>query len=117
MVGLQTERAIIVIPQEVVEKIDRYRGELSSAEFINLCIDTLLQRGEEPTPPQGRTLPLRSPEESISRREFEEFKKGIKKLQQAYIDLLLSATLEPLSKASAEEQRRFKEGVAELLGR
>ena len=110
-----TTRAVIVVPQELLEKIDRYRDELSRAEFISLCIDTLLQREE---PPPGRTMPQRKGElmEVVSRQEFEEFKKGIKELQRAYIDLLLSATLEPLSKTSAEEQRRFKERVAELLG-
>jgi hypothetical protein len=106
---------MIIVPVELLEKIDRNRGQLSRAEFIDFCIDTLLQKGEELAPPgaaEGETV---APAESVSRQEFEEFRKRIKELQRAFIDFMVNWGLEPLERAPAEEQERFKEEVARLL--
>lgn len=114
------DKGMIIIPLRVLEKIDRNKDRLSRAEFVELCIDTLLEQGEvldRLKPTEGSPLAGRpETEEVISREEFEEFKKGIKNLQRAYIDLLLAFTVEPMTKASREEQERFRQRVAEVLG-
>ncbi len=114
---LTQDKAIIIIPARLLEKIDRSRDRLSRAEFVEFCTDTLLKRGEVSgiAPEEVGVVRGLKAEEAVSRQELEEFKNGIKNLQRAYIDLLLIVTLEPLSKASPEELGRFKQRVAELL--
>ena len=54
-------------------------------------------------------------EETASREDFDEFKKGIKNLQRAFIELLLDFAIEPVARASKEEQERLVQRVRELL--
>jgi hypothetical protein len=114
---LTQDKGMIIFPVRLLEKIDRSRDRLSRAEFVEFCVDTLLKQEEvSVTEPEEKiSAKGAKAEESVSRQEFEEFKNGIKNLQRAYIELLLAVTLEPLSKASAEEVERFKERLAELL--
>ena len=103
------DKGMIIVPVRLLEKIDQCRDKLSRAEFVEFCVDALLKQGE------GISARGAEGEESVSRQEFDEFKKGIKNLQRAYIDLLLTISLEPLSKASAQELESFKQRLAELL--
>jgi len=114
------DKGIVVLPQKVLEKIDRFRDRLSRAEFIEVCIDSLLERGEAPVEigkqtEYGTTSGRERVEETVSREEFEEFKKGIKNLQRAYIDVLLAFTVEPAARGAKEEQERLTQRVRELL--
>jgi len=115
------DRGMIVVPLELLEKIDRNRDELSRVEFIEFCVDTLLGYGEvaaftiEETAKAAPIEKTKDAEAPISRSEFEDFKKGLKDLQRAYIDFLINYTLEPIDKASLEKQERFKEQVINLL--
>lgn len=109
------ERATIIVPSRLLEKIDRNRDQMSRAEFVEFCVDALLKQGEGTESLAEGSLRRYKTEGTISREEFEEFKKGIKDLQRAYIDLLLSVTLEPFSKASAERWEHFKQRLTELL--
>ncbi len=106
---LSQDKGIIIVPASLLEKIDQCRDKLSRAEFVEFCADALLKQEEEGVPRGAKD------EESVSRQEFDEFKKGIKNLQRAYIDLLLTVSLEPLGKASAQEVESFKQRLAELL--
>jgi len=114
------DKGMIIVPLRVLEKIDRNKDRLSRAEFVELSIDTLLEQGEAldklREQSQGNTIAGRpEAEEAVSREEFEEFKRNMKNLQRAYIDLLLAFTIEPTTKASKEEQEHFKQRVAEIL--
>ncbi len=113
------DKGMIIAPVRLLEKIDQCRDKLGRAEFVEFCIDALLKQGEvsgvgEPER-EGVSARGAKGEETVSRQEFAEFKKGIKNLQRAYIDLLLTISLEPLSKASAQEMESIKQRIAELL--
>ncbi len=113
------DKGMIIAPVRLLEKIDQCRDKLGRAEFVEFCVDALLKQGEvsgvgEPER-EGVSARGAKGEETVSRQEFAEFKKGIKNLQRAYIDLLLTISLEPLSKASAQEVQSFKQRLAELL--
>ena len=113
--GSKEERAVIIVPAGLLEKIDRNRDQMTRAEFVEFCVDTLL--GEEkgrPSPAEGGSGPCQT-EETVSREEFEEFKRKMKDTQRRYIDFFVSVVMEPFSKASAEEQERFRQQIAELL--
>ncbi len=113
-------KGIVVFPQEVLEKIDRNKDNLSRAEFIETCLDSLLETEEAPVstkkqPKSGTVAERGEVEEAVSQEEFDEFRKGIKNLQRAFIELLLDFAIEPVAKASKEEQERLVQRVRELL--
>ncbi len=115
---LSQDKGMIIVPVRFLEKIDQCRDKLGRAEFVEFCVDALLKQGEvSGVEPKGEVVSARGAkgEESVGRQEFDEFKKGIKNLQRAYIDLLLTISLEPLSKASAQEMESIKQRIAELL--
>ena len=114
------DKGIVVLPQKVLEKIDRNKDKLSRAEFIEVCIGSLLEQGapHQATGQQaeyGTAAERVEVEEAVSRRELDEFKKGIKNLQRAYIETLLAFAIEPAARASKEEQERLTQRVRELL--
>jgi len=114
---LTKDKAIIVMPAKLMQIIDRNRDTFSRVEFIEVCINTLLKQGEESgvAPEEVGTAKGAKVEESVSRREFEEFKRGIKNLQRAYIDLLLAFNLEPAARDSTEEREQLTQRVKRLL--
>jgi hypothetical protein len=79
------EKKLLVIQEELLNKIDANRGDLSRAEFIDLLIDNQLQEknGEE------------SPSlQYISREEFQEFAQGMKDLLRRFLDFFISYGME-----------------------
>jgi len=119
LVNEKAQRAIIVTPQALVDEIDRYRDELSRAEFIQFSIESLLRGAGEAAPSSEPALSTPNQEtelvEGVSRQEFEEFVRRTRKMQQIFIDFMLAYGLEPLERAPAEVQERFKADVAKLL--
>ena len=113
-------KGIVVFPQEVLEKIDRSRDNLSRAEFVESLFDSLLEMEEAPgrarkQSESGTVAERGEVEEAASREEFEEFRKRIKNLQRTFIELLLDFAIEPVARASKEEQERLVQRVRELL--
>ncbi len=113
-------KGIVVFPQEVMEKIDRNRDNLSRAEFVESLFDSLLETEEVParTKKQSESGPAAKrgeAGEAVSQEEFDEFRTGMKNLQRAFIELLLDFAIEPVAKASKEEQERLVQRVRELL--
>ncbi len=111
------DKAIIVIPAKLQRIIDRSRDKLSRVEFIEVCINTLLKEGEVPgvAPEKVDTAKGAEVGESVSRQEFEEFKRGMKNLQHAYIDLLLAFNFEPAARGSTEKREQLTQRVMKLL--
>lgn len=111
------DKAIIVMPAKLMQIIDRSRDRFSRVEFIEVCIKTLLKQGEVSgvAPEEVGTAKGAQVEESVSRQEFEEFKRGMKNLQQAYIELLLAFNLEPAARGSTEEREQLTQRVTRLL--
>ena len=119
----RAQRAILVIPQALLEKIDRHRDELSRAEFMEVCIQSLLEHGEEAGHLQEQGMEekpstfARNGEgtQGVSRQEFEEFARRVKELQQLFVNFLLDYGLESLDRAPTEVQEHFKDQVAQFL--
>ncbi len=111
------DKGIMIIPAKLLRIIDQSRDTLSRVEFVEVCIDTLLKQGEVSgiAPEEVGTAKGAKVEESVSRQEFEEFKRGIKNLQRAYIDLLLAFNLEPAARGSTEEREQLTQRVTRLL--
>jgi hypothetical protein len=83
------QKAILIISEELMKQIDENRGDLSRAEFIDFCIDSLLSeeevKGERGVPEKevgwSRLPQAKEKEAYVSREEFEEFKRSIKSLR------------------------------------
>jgi hypothetical protein len=119
------KKAVLIITEELMKKIDENRGELSRAEFIDVCIDSLLGEGEvkeeEKHPPKKEGVERPKPPEAeekevyVSREEFEEFKQSIKDVQKTFIDFFLTYGLELGGQPTTAEQERFRQMVKRLL--
>ena len=130
LMGERAQRAIIVVPQALLEKIDRHRDELSRAEFMGFCVQSLLEPSEEAGHLQDQGMEeklstfARNGEGTqwVSRQEFEEFARRVaafarqvKELQQLFVNFLLEYGLESLDRAPIEVQEDFKGQVAQFL--
>lgn len=62
-----SEKLILIVPAELVAKIDANRGDLSQAEFINFLIESLLNNKTRE-------------KQGISKNEINSIKKDLKKL-------------------------------------
>ena len=113
-------KGILIVPRRLMDKIDINRDSCDRADFIELCIDALLEQGEIHT---EVTQPLsglgiaenRKADSIISRSEFEEFKKGVKDIMNAYINLLLGSTSKLTNNDAQGKQEYVNQRVREFL--
>ena len=76
-----SEKRMLVLPSEVVDKINANRGDMGQAEFITYLIDTRLKPGAE--------------EHSYATREdLQELEQGIKDLLRNFLEFVVSYGME-----------------------
>ncbi|MFO8010853.1 MAG: hypothetical protein R6U89_08595 [Dehalococcoidia bacterium] len=81
------EEQQIVIPKELLNKIDEHRGSMSSGDFIQQCVGQFLS-GET-----GRGL-AGAEGDYVTREEFKEFKENMRSLQRSFIHFMLTYCIE-----------------------
>ncbi len=94
------EKRMLIVPAELVKKIDENRGDMTQAEFINFLIDSQLKK--ETKEPQYAT-----------KEEVYSFEQDMKKLLRSFLDFFVSYGLE-LGKHSPEAE--FEELTSKLQG-
>jgi len=92
-----SEKRIIIVPAELVKKIDDNRGDMSQASLIEFLIDSQLKH--------------ESKDGYITKEEIESFEQNVKKLLKSFFDFSVSYGLE-LDKQSP--QAEFEELVSRL---
>ena len=85
-----SEMRMMVLPAELVVRVDEHRGDVSRAEFINLLLDGQLGNGENEQQPQFVTW------ESLA-----ELEGGMKELLRSFLDFFITYGLE-IGKDSGE---------------
>ncbi len=75
------EKRMLIVPTELVKKIDENRGDLSQSEFLSLLLDKSLD---------GESLA----ERFVTQDTFQEFKQGMKDLMRNFLDFFISYRLE-----------------------
>ena len=85
-----SDRRIVVLPAELVVKVDENRGDMSRAEFIDLLLDSHLGNDNEE----------RSPE-FVTRESLADFERGIKELLRSFMEFFVTYSLE-IGKASGD---------------
>ena len=77
-----SDKRMLIVDAELVEKIDCNRGDMNRAEFIWFLIDNQLK--EESRKQNG----------GVSREEFHQFQEGTKDLLRNFLDFFISYGLE-----------------------
>ena len=99
-----TEKRMLIVPAELVKKIDENRGDMTQAEFISLLIDSQLKT--ETKEPQYAT-------QYATKEEVFSLEQDIKKLLKSFLEFFVNYGLE-LGKRSPEAE--FEELTNKLKG-
>ena len=92
-----SEKRIIIVPAELVKKIDDNRGDMNQASLIEFLIDSQLKH--------------ESKDGYVSKEEFESFEQDIKKLLKSFFDFSVSYGLEV---GEQSPQAEFEELASKL---
>jgi hypothetical protein len=80
-----TDKRLLIVDQETLNKIDENRGDMSRAEFIKVLIDSQLNEEDSAT---------EIPAQFVTREEYLEFTQGMKDLLKRFLDFFISYGLE-----------------------
>ncbi len=75
------EKRMFIVSDELVEKINANRGDMSQEEFINFLMDSHLKR---------ETVE----ERFVTKEALQDFEQGIKELLRSFLDFFISYGLE-----------------------
>ena len=114
-----SERQLLVVERQLIEKIDENRGDVDREAFIRLCVESCLEgigpaRPEraEPVPRPGKPAPAPL---YVSKAEFEEFRRGIRAVLHSFLDFYMTYGIEMGASRSPAELRRLKEQLRALI--
>jgi len=79
-----TDSKILVVPADLVRKIDDSRGDVSRAEFLEALIDNLVKEKSEP----------KDAMKYATREELSSFEQDMKQLLKSFLDFFVSYGLE-----------------------
>jgi len=75
------EKRMLIVPAELIKKIDDNRGDMSQAEFIDFLIDSQLKEESEK-------------QQYATKEEVRSFEQDIRKLLRNFLDFFVSYGLE-----------------------
>ena len=98
------DRRMLILPAEVIKKIDDNRGDMTQAEFIDFLINSqLTEEIKEPEYPTGENLASLERNMQETKEDVFAFKQDIQKLLRSFLDFFLTYGLE-LGKRSREAE-------------
>ncbi len=109
-----TEREMLFLDRDLVEKIDQNRGDISRSEFIDFCIDNLLEGAlSEEVVPTGNKATSRRPAfretaDYPPSEDFQQFKRNMRSLMKNLLEVVVNLGLE-LDRSKSKTQ-----GIDEL---
>ncbi len=114
---MTSDRSMIIVPVGLLAKIDMNRDKLSRAEFIELCIDTLTERGDDENPDLVASVfpsytmaqPRKAASANVSREEFTELKTSIKDMLRAFVACMPQHMADSWNQATNDAQERSKQ--------
>ena len=83
------DKRMMVLPAEVVARVDENRGDLSQADFINLLLDSQLGNGEA-----NHSINHDEELEPVSWVDLAELESGIKDLLRSFLEFFITYGLE-----------------------
>jgi len=101
------KKRMLIVPAELIDRIDENRGDMSQAEFIDFLIDSQLKE-------ETKGLKHATKEQQyVTREEIRSLEQDIKKLLRSFLDFFVSYGLE-MGKQSPKTE--FEELVGKLQG-
>lgn len=94
------EKRMLIVPVELIKKIDDNRGDLGQSEFIEFLIDS-----------QFKKEPKKEQNSYITKEEFHSFEQDIKKLLRSFLEFFVGYGME-LGKQSPKSE--FEELTSKL---
>ena len=85
-----TEKRMLILPAEVVEKVNANRGDMSQADFISFLIDGHLNQ----EPADQSFVTQEALEGYVTQEALEEFEQGTKELLRSFMEFFVSYGLE-----------------------
>ena len=82
-----TEQRIMVLPAEVVARVDANRGDINRADFINILLNSHLGKVQEQEQEQ-------EPQNFVTPESLENFEEGMKELLRSFLDFFITYGLE-----------------------
>ncbi len=79
-----TDKKMLIVDAELMQKIDENRGDMGRAEFINFLINSQLEESSVSQPNRNY----------VEREEFQEFAQGMKELLRNFLDFFISYGME-----------------------
>ena len=108
-----TEKRMLILPEELVKRIEDNRGDLSQAEFLSFLIDSALKEtGYENGRVSGKELStlkqelktlLEKVDAKANKEDLKAFQQDTKKLLKSFVDFFIGYGLE-LGKQSGEKE-------------
>ncbi len=80
-----TEQRIMVLPAEVVTRVDENRGDINRADFINILLDSHLGMAKEQA---------QEPQNFVTSESLENFEESMKELLRSFLDFFITYGLE-----------------------
>jgi hypothetical protein len=97
-----SDKRMVILPAELVKRIDENRGDVSQAEFIEVLLDSQFKEKEK-----GKDVKY------ATKEEFQVFQDDLKHLMRTFLDFFVSYDLE-LGKQS--QSGELEELMAKLQG-
>ncbi len=82
-----TEHRIMVLPAEVVARVDENRGDIDRADFINILLDSHLGKAKQKEQEQ-------EPQNFVTPESLANFEEGMKELLRSFLDFFITYGLE-----------------------
>ena len=98
------DKRLLVVPAELIKKIDDNRGDTSQAEFIDILIDNQFQQNGKKEQTQN----------FVTKEEFQAFEQDIKKLLRSFLDFYVGYGLELGKQSSKSEFEELTSKLKEL---
>jgi len=76
---------MLIVPEELIKKIDDNRGEMSRGDFISFLIDSQMKQGSEDAKPAVQYA---------TKEEVQSMQQDIKKLLKSFLDFIASYVME-----------------------
>lgn len=96
-----SNKRMLIVPAEVVEKIDANRGDMSQSEFINFLIDSHLKRESDN-------------EHFVTLEALQAFEHGIKEMLRGFLDFFISYGLELGGKSGKNDIETLSQKLQEI---
>ena len=117
------EKKMLILPADLVKKIDDNRGDLSRADFIDFLIDSCLSRSEEGEVSREELEAIRAElkktvddikKASVTRDEIKDFEGDVKRILKSFIDFAINYGLELGRGEGKDELKELSSRLKEL---